>query len=67
MRFSPLKNCRIRASLENEHRYPADRPFFLSAVRDDLRGEPARAAGATPRLLSLPYVRHSGPRMGRAL
>ena len=62
-----LKNSRIRASLENEHRCPVDRLFLLPVLHDYLHGEPGTTAGATPRRLSVPYVQHSGPRMGRAL
>ena len=65
--ISALKKCQIRASLENEHRCPVDRPFLLPVLHDYLHGEPGTTAGATPRRLSMPYVQHSGPRMGRAL
>ena len=65
--FRAEKNCRIRASLAHEQRFQVDRPFLLPALRDYLHGEPARAAGATPRLLPLPCLRGSGPRMERAL
>jgi hypothetical protein len=62
-----LKNCRIRASLEHEQRFQVDRPFLLPPLRDYLHGLPGSAAETTPRRLSVPYVQHSGPRMGRAL
>ena len=32
--------------LEHGERFPFDRPFLLPALRDHLRGEPGRAAGA---------------------
>ena len=66
-RISALKNCRIRASLAHEQRFQVDCLFLLPALRNYLHGEPARAVRATPRLLSLPCVRCSGPRMERAL
>jgi len=61
------EKCRARASLQHEQRFQVDRLFLLPALRDYLHGEPASAAGATPRLLSLPCLRGSGPRMARAL
>jgi hypothetical protein len=55
------KNAESRSIIGYEQRFKIGRSFFLPALRDGLRDEPARTAGAVFRGLSLRQVRRSGP------